>query len=398
MDFDFVFAAHYSRNLSIRVKEGNKTKLSKGEYIGCPPLGYLYQKGKLIPDPLSAKHIKKAFMLYSTGQYTLKQLTNILYADGLRSRLAKNKVPKASIHTALLNPVYYGVIRRAGMLYKGIHTPLVSKSIFENVQFVLQGKNRSKKRTHEFLYRPFLKCGNCTCQLTASLKKEKYIYYYCTNGKRKCEEHKSYMNQPHIQKLIQELFSIFTLDKEMAELAFDIYATNLKKSYEENGGQREIIQKQIDSIDKKLDKLLDLRLEESIDEDKFKEKQKKLKNERVELEVSLSQIKTDNLDKTLELLENFKNDACSLGEMFKNGDDKVREYLLNSVLWNLGIKEKKILTAQYKRPWVYAKDLHTTRDLKIWLALVEDFRTKNWTDRIKYPELVYKQTIQLLSC
>src|SRR5690606_12620328 len=41
MDFDFVFAAHYSRNLSIRVKEGNATKLSKGEYLGKAPLGYI---------------------------------------------------------------------------------------------------------------------------------------------------------------------------------------------------------------------------------------------------------------------------------------------------------------------------------------------------------------------
>lgn len=329
MDFDFVFAAHYSRNLSIRVKEGNKTKLSKGEYIGCPPLGYLYDKARLVLDPLSAKHVKKAFELYGSGSYTLKQLTNILYKNGLRSRLASNKVPKASIHTFLLNPVYYGTIKRDGMLYKGIHKPLVSKSTFDKVQLVLQGKNRTKTQKLQFLYRDYLWCSPCGCKLTATRKKTKYDYYYCTNGKGKCDEHKKYLTEKEVFTLLQETMKGLTIEKELMNIAFDIYKERFLEQQKEKVSYKETIKHQIKNIDAKLERLLNLYLDRGIHEDLFKQKQKALQNQKTDLEIEYSQSKEKDVSETLELLEKFKDEACELEEMFKNGNAKVREYLLN---------------------------------------------------------------------
>ena len=31
-----------------------------------------------------------------------------------------------------------------------------------------------------------------------------------------------------------------------------------------------------------------------------------------------------------------------------------------------------------------------------WLALVDDFRTANWTEMVKYPELVYQKSQEYL--
>lgn len=182
--FDFVLAAHYSRALSERVREGISTKLSKGEHLGVAPPGYLNTKGKITIDPLLAPHIQKAFQLYSSGSYTLTQIRDFLYDNGYRSRYTARKVPKASIHNILSNPTYYGAIRSKGIIYKGIHEPLINKTIYDQVQLVLEGKNRSHKIKHDFLFRPFLKCGSCGCQVTATLAKGKYAYYYCTNGKK----------------------------------------------------------------------------------------------------------------------------------------------------------------------------------------------------------------------
>lgn len=371
IDFDFVFAAHYSRNLSIRVREGNSTKRLKGEYVGHPPLGYMYKEAKIVPDPIRAKHISKAFELYSTGTYTLKQITTILYKDGLRSRLVGKKVPKSSIHTLLLNPVYYGVLRHQGMLQKGIHAPLTTKTIFDKVQDVLQGKNRSKKRNHEFLYRNYLTCGNCNCKLTSTVKKQKYNYSYCTNGKFICDEHKAYMDEDYIFKTILQEFTHFTLDKEKADLAFDLYIEDLKNNHQSKGNQRTLLQQQIDAVDKKLERLLDLRLEENIDKEKYQEKQKKLKNEKTDLEIALSEVKDANLETTLEQLLDFKNRACSLAEMFEFGDDIVRADLLKSVLWNVQMKEKKVSSIQYKLPYEYAKALNKTDNMETWLATLD---------------------------
>lgn len=384
MDFDFVFASHYSRNLSIRVKEGNMTKRAKGEYVGRPPLGYTWDKGKLVPDPIRSAHIANCFFLYSTGSYSLKQIREMLYMDGLRSRIVGNKVPKSSIHTLLQNPVYYGVINNQGTLQKGIHTPLTTKSIFDKVQLVLQGKNRSKKQKHDFLYRDYLSCGNCQCKLTASVKKEIYNYYYCTNGKGICQEHKDYMNEQYIFNLVLKEFKQITLDKKKADLAFDLYIEDFKQNYQSKGNNREIIQKQIDAIEKKLDRLLDLRLEGAIDVEKFTEKQKKLKSEKTDLEIALSEIKEENLDTTLELLLNFKNRACSLAEMFEYGDDLVRADLLKSALWNLQIKEKKRASIQYKLPYEYLKNVSKTDDLETMLPDLDSNQDKRIQSPLSY--------------
>lgn len=151
LGFDFVFAAHYSRKLSIKVKEGNKSKLLKGEYPSYAPIGYVnIRPGKGIePDPIRAPFIKQAFELYSTGEYSMKTLANELEKRGFRSRRGKKK-SASSIHRLLNNPEYYGVIRRKEKLYPGSHEPLITKSMFDHVQELIDGRSPTAKRKHDY--------------------------------------------------------------------------------------------------------------------------------------------------------------------------------------------------------------------------------------------------------
>ncbi len=366
MGFDFLRASQYSRDLSVRVKEGNETKLKNGGYPGMTPLGYINKDAKIYPDPLRAKYIKKAYGLYNTGEHSLKAIAEILYKEGFRTRIANKKVHKSVIQRVFRNPFYCGIISRNNMLYKGVHKPLISKTLFDQVNDRLDGKNRAKRNTHEFLYRPFLSCKNCGCQLTATVKKEKYNYYYCTNGKGKCEEHKKYIPEKEMETLVKKQLKKFTLKKNLADLSLDLYIEDLKSEYKDKVSVKSVITKRVEQIDKKLDNLLNLFLEESIDKEKYKEKGKELKNEKTELETQLKQTKDVSLEKTLELLYEIKNKACSFDEMFACDDKYVKQDVLNSLLWNLGIKEQKILSVQYKLPYAYFENLNETDDISIW--------------------------------
>jgi hypothetical protein len=55
-----------------------------------------------------------------------------------------------------------------------------------------------------------------------------------------------------------------------------------------------------------------------------------------------------DLDTTLELLKNFKNEAISLSKMFSEGDEEIKKDLLDSVLWNFSIKDKKLASIRPK--------------------------------------------------
>lgn len=366
MGFDFLMASHFSRDLSVKVKNGITSKLLKGEFPSYAPIGYVNKDAKIYPDPIRTKYIQKAFKLYNSGEYSLKMISDLLYQEGFRSRASQTKVHKSTINRILKDPIYCGGIRNKGVLYKGIHKPLISKALFDRVNDRLEGKNRSKNHTHNFLYRKFLTCEGCKCKLTASIKKGKYIYYYCTNGKGKCLEHKKYIPEADMERKVKKLISDFTLNKEMADLSLDLYIEDYKKEFDNKVTVKDIVRKQIEQVDKKLDKLLNLHLEESIDNQTFKQKQKALKNEKTELEISLSQKKEENLDTTLELLHGIKKRACSLKELFDCKDNLVRSDLLNSLLWNLGIGNQNILSVQYKLPYAYLKDLNKTDDIEKW--------------------------------
>lgn len=269
MGFDFVFASHYSRDLSIKVKAGNESKLLKGEYPSSAPIGYInILPGKNIePDPIRAPFIIKAFELFSTGEYSVRTLSKKLFDEGLRSRYGKKKAP-GSIHRILTNPEYYGLIRRKGKLYQGKYKPLISKQLFDQVQDVFSERSRPRKQKREFLFRDYLVCGVCGCKITAGLAKKKYTYYRCTNGKDRCEQHKTYWSGKKMMTVFTNFFSNFTLDPERANKSFEIYRQQKLKENDYQTTSYQAIQNQIDSIDKKLIKLEDMYLEERIPADR----------------------------------------------------------------------------------------------------------------------------------
>lgn len=366
MGFEFLRATQYSRDLSEKVKRGVETKLLKGEYPSYAPIGYVNRDKKIFPDPLRASHIKRAFELYATNEYSEKDIVNILYKEGFRTRVANKKVLKSGIHRILTDPVYRGDIRRCGVIYEGIHEPLVSRELFERVQDVLKGKNRAKKRTHKFLYRGYMTCAVCGCKLTATKKGNKYKYYYCTNGKGLCSEHRDYMNESHIETLVSKLFSEIIIDKEMADISLESYGKELLKQ----GGNYEKIKQNLESqlknIETKLSNLLDVYIEGNIDKDTYNKKQNDLTSEKLLIKEQLNKLPKESAQTTLEKLRKFKKYCYDLQKLFDNGLDDVKADLLKSVLWKLYIKNKEIASYQYNKPFAWVHSASKKGDFNNW--------------------------------
>lgn len=86
-DIQAVVAADYIRNLREETKKGFYGRLKQGLYPRPAPIGYLNQgPGKLkLVDSHQAPLVRQAFELYSTGQYNLRELTEVMYQQGLRT-------------------------------------------------------------------------------------------------------------------------------------------------------------------------------------------------------------------------------------------------------------------------------------------------------------------------
>jgi DNA invertase Pin-like site-specific DNA recombinase len=369
MGIELASASYYSRNLSVRVKEGIATKLSKGEYISIAPLGYTYKDRLLIPDPKTKNFVIKAFKLYATGDYSLKKVTETLYSEGFRTRKANKKVHISVIHRILTNPIFYGFIFNKGKLYKGSYKPLISKSLFDQVQSILNGDNHPRYRKHNFLFSKYLFCNECGCRLTATTKKGKYVYYYCTNGKKNCSQHKVYLREEKVKDVIGEIFSKITIDPEIASLSLELYADELRKNNQDKIGVSQIITTQIDNLKKKSKRLFDLYLNQEITKVDYEERKLEIENEQLKLKEDLNNSKNFDLDSTLELLEKLKNSAISLKKMYMLGNKDVKANLLKSALWNCKIQNGIIQKVTYKKPYSYFENMGKIDDFSIWQRL-----------------------------
>lgn len=120
-------------------------KAGRGELVCRPPLGYrqVLRDGEkaVVPDEETAPLVRKAFMLASTGQHSVRGMLEILSRDGLLSPGGKEISP-STLWNVLRNPFYAGYLRYKGRLIKGVHEPIVDIGLYEAVGAKLAHKRR----------------------------------------------------------------------------------------------------------------------------------------------------------------------------------------------------------------------------------------------------------------
>jgi len=151
-----LMAKNYVDNLSEEVKKGQRQKAEQGIYPGSmPPLGYKMGKleGKAAPvvDELNRDLVVAMFERFVKGDYSFQSLIDELYVDGLVipdnfPRSSKLRIiNKSSVQRILNNPMYYGDFLWKGKMYVGTHEALVSRSLWDKVQKIINDRRAKKK-------------------------------------------------------------------------------------------------------------------------------------------------------------------------------------------------------------------------------------------------------------
>ncbi len=219
-------AKHYTDNLSEEVKKGLLEKAEQGIYPKPAPTGYMNvtrDDGKKVikPDPAMAPIVTKMFKRYATGNHSLLDITKWAADQGLKTPRAKKPPTKSSVHRIFCNLIYIGDFEFGGKTYKGIHEPLVSRKLWDNVQIVLGNKSAQKpgKTKHDYAFSRLITCGHCGGLLVAEKKKGRYIYYHCTRYKGKCPE--PYVREETLARKFDEVVKGINLDKEVHKVMVD---------------------------------------------------------------------------------------------------------------------------------------------------------------------------------
>lgn len=202
MDIDGMFAAHYSRVISEKVRNAYAKLHAEGRCTYAAPLGYLDRGSDNKPlDPDRAPVVKRLFELYATGEWSFAELAKWARMHGLtkkpvrrtrtRDEILNNVDPSAfsriarpvdhkSIEYILKNPFYAGKIKVSGGYQDGrFHQPLVGMNLFSKVQGMLKVRNVSI----HYIEKPFFTyrgLARCTCgRLYTPYEKKGNDYYRC---------------------------------------------------------------------------------------------------------------------------------------------------------------------------------------------------------------------------
>ncbi len=186
-------------NRGINVQRGLRTRVEMGLWPGMSPTGYendknVDKKCHINVDPQRAPIVRQMFEKIGHDGWSGRKLYAWLKYDiNFKTKNGIN-LSLSNIYRILNNSFYYGEFeypRKSNNWYKGRHTPLISKELFDQVQEKITQGQKLKSNNKEFIFVKLITCGHCGSGLTADEKFKKlkdgtvsrYVYYGCTRSK-----------------------------------------------------------------------------------------------------------------------------------------------------------------------------------------------------------------------
>lgn len=351
-----LMAKNYVDNLSEEVVKGMSKKAEMGQYPSYPPVGYLWSRDKrtLLPHPDTAGYVRQVFELYASGCHSLQGVAIRLNEEGFRTRSGK-PLSNHGVEQLLKNPIYYGDFYWRGQLYQGRFEALVSRDLWDTCQRILRRKNHPERYQKSRLpYLGLFTCAGCGCAITGEMKKGRFIYYRCSNGKKACKP--VYIRQEEIELQLYERVSAVEIPERMAgwlSESLDLCSVDDESSRK---AAQENLTAEVGALKAKIDRLYTDHVNGKIDEPFFKEKWNQWKSELSRKEHDLDQTRSRSAGTGKIHARNALELAKRAKSLFEKGDGNYRARLANALLSNPTISGATV-GKDYRFPfWLWAKN------------------------------------------
>ena len=255
------FAQFEREQIKERLMMGKQARAKSGKFSGGNniPYGYDYINHELVINEREAAIVREVFDRYLKG-LSPTQIAKQFNASGLRTR--KGRWSDSQIRNILDSRNNVGEVHFQGEWIQGTHPAIVSPEIFSAAQTI-----RTKRRQEAILRNArvgkansylsgLLYCGRCGCRYSkktyhSTIKGRDYTYsrYGCVNRvrdkhRRTCSCDNRFWNEAELDRMI---FG------EIAKLRMDPGAIP-----EENAAAPDIYKAEIEDIDKRIRRLMDL--------------------------------------------------------------------------------------------------------------------------------------------
>ena len=363
------FAQAESESTSMNVKMGLNAKMKRGEPVGNQNCyGYIWNEEtkELEINEEQAEVIRLIFDLYIKGiggrtiahklnDKNIPTYLNKKWSQSSISRIIKNEKYVGD----LLGQKYYVVdpiSHKRSLNYgekeqyyvKDHHKGIIDRKTWNKAQEILNKRNNNKKengRVHKTTYSlkydfsSKIVCGHCNStyvrrQGTKRKDGTAPIYWKCfqqVDEKRYCEKSK-FIRDDVLKDIFVELYNLIVKNKHQTKQQL---LEAIKSTIKEDNFQKDINKLNIDleKLNTKLSKLVDMKLEDIIDKNIYKQKEQEIKYQINEINEKITDLqnqenKNNTISKKIKEIEKIVNAPACLEEFDKETFDSIVERII----------------------------------------------------------------------
>ena len=293
-----VFAQLEREQIKERMNMGRDARAKEGLFHGGvnTPYGYIYRDGELQIEPAEAVVVEDIYRMYIDGK-SINRIIDELKARGIPSR--KGSWSYKTVRGILTNKTYLGFIRYHDEWYQGTHEQIISESSYEAVRELLEAKRgkytpkQSEAGRASHLLSGMVICGCCGAKYgitserhhlkkdgSLSIEKRKYVCYSRSKVKKYLIKDAGCRNKIWIADELEGMI----LD-EVKKLRLDS-----SEQIPESHLKSDSIRAEIDSLEKQMEKVIDLYTMDAIPRDRLEHRLHDIREKKERLEKALEQM------------------------------------------------------------------------------------------------------------
>lgn len=333
-------AKYYSDAISDNVKRALEQKLRRGEWPAKAPYGYKNittadDKADIVVDDYESKVIQKIFQLYATGAYSMQ-----LLCDKVKNEHGLNWA-KGFMDHVLKNNFYQGIMEWKGIQYPHKYPPIISPTLFEQVNQVKASYNKKpcKFAGLPYIYRGLIRCNECGLSITPE-KHKGFVYYHCTQYKGK--HNAKWLREEEITEQLGKVFKSMQIPKNIVQEMTQTLKEVHEQKIEFHTHEFDELTKEQKQLNKMMDNLYLDKLKGSITDSAYDKFYKSLREQLDDVNIRFSQLQEaeDNYYITAKYILDLSNRAYDL---FVSSEVEERRQLIKLVLSNLRLDGEKVL-------------------------------------------------------
>lgn len=284
--------------------------------------------------------VKVAFELYRTGEYTLADLSDELYERGLRTRpTAKYPAQAVSINklSLMLRDRYYlGYVKHDGEYIKGLHTPLITEDLFDEVQDVIETRAiaNEKRRIHHHYLKGSVFCDSCeqagvtqrlVIQKTINRHGTTYFYFFCRGRQNEACTTK-FVPLSQVEEAVEEHYATLRLTPSFVAKLRTHMDDQVREEKAAEQSLKEQLTKELRDLSTQEENLLDLAADGTLPQARIKARLRGFAARRQKLSARLSEA-SDELIQAVHLIEVTIRYLENPQRMYLHSNEQQRRWL-----------------------------------------------------------------------